>query len=418
MQVNLIPLIVLIKKNTFGLLIILGLVLSPVIFFTITFSMIQPTLAWNGTANKKVAAFYYQWFGNTTNYSSTSPYNVTDGANWWHWDFPDRDWYPPTNACSANTPVWGWYDSADPALMEMHLKQAEWAGIDAFVASYWGKNGLEFKHMKTLIEVARAINSNVSIAPYFEIFMGGMEQKNATAQIALLTDEFSSLYDFMTNPQYKDNVWYEDGKPVVWVYVVRAVSIEVWDVVISNLKLANKELFIVADRPHNNAAHIQLFQAQHQYDVYAPIRDGNYFQTFYDIKEKCQKANQIFIAGVAPGYNDTVVRDGNAPFDRKNGQYYEDRWNNALALNPDWISITSWNEWHEGTEIEPSVEHGDLALNQTRQFVQKFKSEYYSGLTLNLAIVYGHIWKTDLNYFISIYVAIGIVALLIYSRLK
>jgi hypothetical protein len=35
--------------------------------------------------------------------------------------------------------------------------------------------------------------------------------------------------------------------------------------------------------------------------------------------------------------------------------------------------ITSWNEWHEGSEIEPSVEHGDRELRTTAEFAPKFK---------------------------------------------
>jgi hypothetical protein len=49
-------------------------------------------------------------------------------------------------------------------------------------------------------------------------------------------------------------------------------------------------------------------------------------------------------------------------------------WEQAIAANPDWILVTSWNEWHEGSEIEPSLELGDRELKTTKQFARKFAS--------------------------------------------
>ncbi|MDQ7029813.1 MAG: hypothetical protein Q9O62_08570 [Ardenticatenia bacterium] len=47
-----------------------------------------------------------------------------------------------------------------------------------------------------------------------------------------------------------------------------------------------------------------------------------------------------------------LPRDYGAPGDP--GRYYRIRWEDALEQHPDWILITSWNEWAEGTELEPS----------------------------------------------------------------
>ena len=110
---------------------------------------------------------------------------------------------------------------------------------------------------------------------------------------------------------YTDQVWFEDGKPVVWVYVVQAVSVDAWVEVMANLDSINKSFFIVADRPSRDPDQNAFFHAQHQYDVYAPIRDKRYFDIFYSLKKSSRKFGQIFVAGVAPAYNDTVVRDGN-----------------------------------------------------------------------------------------------------------
>jgi hypothetical protein len=48
------------------------------------------------------------------------------------------------------------------------------------------------------------------------------------------------------------------------------------------------------------------------------------------------------------------------------------QWQQAIAAHPTWILITSWNEWHEGTEIEPSTEFGETALLITQAYAHQF----------------------------------------------
>ena len=69
---------------------------------------------------------------------------------------------------------------------------------------------------------------------------------------------------------------------------------------------------------------------------------------------------------IMPGYNDTAVR---TPGDRLHYQnLYEDLWKMSLSFQPDFILITSWNEWHENTQIEPSLQRQDHLLKITKKF--------------------------------------------------
>jgi glycoprotein endo-alpha-1,2-mannosidase len=36
------------------------------------------------------------------------------------------------------------------------------------------------------------------------------------------------------------------------------------------------------------------------------------------------------------------------------------------------VLITSWNEWYEGSELEPSVQYGEKILKETTAYAQKF----------------------------------------------
>ena len=61
---------------------------------------------------------------------------------------------------------------------------------------------------------------------------------------------------------------------------------------------------------------------------------------------------------VGPGY---VARraDGDPRVKpRRNGRTYDSMWAAAIRAHPDVVTITSYNEWHEGTQIEPAAPSG------------------------------------------------------------
>jgi hypothetical protein len=46
------------------------------------------------------------------------------------------------------------------------------------------------------------------------------------------------------------------------------------------------------------------------------------------------------------------------------GKTYDGMWRAAIAAEPDRITITSYNEWHEGTQIEPARRHPGTILGE------------------------------------------------------
>lgn len=63
----------------------------------------------------------------------------------------------------------------------------------------------------------------------------------------------------------------------------------------------------------------------------------------------------------------TVIDDKNT---------YDWTWETALKNRPDYILITSWNEFFEGTAIEPSKENGDKYLSSTKKWSDNFKNNH------------------------------------------
>ncbi|HSV15044.1 MAG TPA: endo-1,3-alpha-glucanase family glycosylhydrolase [Tepidisphaeraceae bacterium] len=84
----------------------------------------------------------------------------------------------------------------------------------------------------------------------------------------------------------------------------------------------------------------------------------------------------FYMAGVAPGFDDIGCWGwGNGPrkVERDDGQTYQYRWQQTLKTNLRNVFIPTWNDWNEGTTIEPSIEYGDQYITMTRQYAAQFK---------------------------------------------
>lgn len=147
-----------------------------------------------------------------------------------------------------------------------------------------------------------------------------------------------------------------------------------------------------------------LVEEKHKGEVLAAGFDGiyTYFATnsfsygssqrnWRSIKAFCDSNSLIFIPSVGPGYIDTSIRpwNGQNTRNRVNGKYYEMSLKAALETRPQIISVTSFNEWHEGTQIENAIPKTrnqiayldylpykpTMYLDITRRWAEKFRDE-------------------------------------------
>jgi hypothetical protein len=89
-----------------------------------------------------------------------------------------------------------------------------------------------------------------------------------------------------------------------------------------------------------------------------------------------------FADTISPGFDDTrsVGRpDLRAPApafarDRRNGGYYQDTFSVTTQTRGDLLFVKSFNEWVEGTQIEPGTTYGDRYLQMTCQFADQYRS--------------------------------------------
>ena len=112
------------------------------------------------------------------------------------------------------------------------------------------------------------------------------------------------------------------------------------------------------------------FDAAYSYFAANLFTEASTTNRWKSIYEQCKPLP--FIPSVGPGYIDTGVRPWNGETSRKriNGNYYKDGFRRLPRDNDNIITITSFNEWHEGTQIEPAIEKTGTKNNTYERYQQ------------------------------------------------
>lgn len=307
---------------------------------------------------KEVIAFYYDWYA-----------NPEVSGQWAHWNechYATRDpnvvderGYRDLGA--AHNPQLGPYDSVDPKIVKAHIDMAEEVGIDVFAVTWWGQQDRRFEEV-----LKQAANANVKIALYWEAMTEGSVQ-GAVDDIMWILDEYAD----------QPGHWKVDGRPVIFVYRRTFTQVRRWNEwqeVLRCVREKRDALFIADSSTLENW---QVFDGYHVTTSVLQVLMNDDVKLFHrQMRDASRKMGKIYAAPVIPGFdNARVHEDGRLVTDRKDGQLYKEQWEAALACDPDWVMINSFNEWHEGSEIEPSLEHGDEYLQETKKWITRFKGE-------------------------------------------
>jgi glycoprotein endo-alpha-1,2-mannosidase len=331
-----------------------------VVLFLAATSLIAPSrVGWAASVGPEILAFYYGWYG-----------NPQISGQWRHWKNVD-----PVNRRVANItdfPAYGAYDSHDATVVNRQVEAAGAAGITGFIASWWGRDSFEDRGMPLLL--AAAGKHHLSVSAYYEKIAG----EDAVSRVKSAVGDI----DYLLTRYGSDKAWLRaGGKPVIFVYgrALRQLSLADWQEVIARVQRDNPGgAAFIADSLDRGFA--SVFDGTSTYNITGQTHHktvpqiGAWAQAAYPKMVAAAGPGKISTVTIIPGYDDTNI--GRPPprpvTDRWGGETYRVLWQEAVAAAPDYVLITSWNEWHEGSEIEASHEYGSRILDDTAAFSREF----------------------------------------------
>lgn len=294
--------------------------------------------------------FYYNWYG--------TPEFDDELIHWAHniltQGEPSPGRIPGTgNDIAANYfPEAGIYSSKDKTTIRRHMEEMVEAKIGVVVLTWWKEGDVGTESIPIILnEAARAgLKVCFHIEPY-----GGRTAASVKEDMNHLTRTYGEHQGF----------YHLDGKPVYICYDSYKIPSDDWAEVLTpegsnTIRGTDSDAIVIglllniSDREEIKSSGFDGF---YTYFGATGFTEGSTPEYWAELQEWSVENDMIFIPSVSPGYIDTRVRPWNANNirDRENGDYYERMFTQAIDSKVSIIGITSFNEWHEGTQIEPSV---------------------------------------------------------------
>jgi glycosyltransferase involved in cell wall biosynthesis len=311
------------------------------------------TAAGESPAGTALGAHYYPWY--------------KAGRNPSHWNENKE------HAGVTDYPAGGPYSSTRRAVIERHLRQGVRAGLDFFIINWQvdfrGINPIELEATARLFEAIEESGHPMGLAVMLAF---------STEDPDIFLDAIRKVKrEFMPRDPYLRH----DGHPLLWFYFNDPFQGFFYHYY-RELKGLCRGVHPVATggTPYNKFLPRILSGFFRGWCLYSPLeaasrgrREAVWRDNYRDFSEE---ENKIRIFTICPGFDDShltsVEREEKRirRIPRRGTKTYEKMQEEALALNPlpDYIVITSFNEYHENTHIEPSRKYGDRFLRSTRAF--------------------------------------------------
>lgn len=260
-------------------------------------------------------------------------------------------------------PLIGPYASSDKDVIRYHLLLMKYSGIDGILIDWYGtqqKNDYASNNRNTEEIVKLLAEVGLKFAIVYE-----------DQTLKEIADEEAKVYQAKEDFKYMETQFFSqkeyiqiDNKPLLLVFGPQDINEPAkWSDIIATTKVKPHFLTLYGHSgTTNNADHKNA--------------SGEYIwvdATDMDKKYEAKDKYDLFIGGAYPGFKDFYPEGGwgdhvLAPIDHANGQLFTNLLQKAQDNKVDYLQLITWNDFGEGTMIEPTMEFGYTFLTQLQTF--------------------------------------------------
>ncbi len=311
-----------------------------------------------GSERPLLLAHYMPWY----QAPPTSP-------DWgWHWTM--NHFKPKQNAdgswngfASHYQPLTGLYDSSDEEVLEYQAQLMKLSGIDGVIVDWygmedWNDYGLLNNATGKLFAAIKKAGLKFVICyedQTIRHMINGGHLKTADAAA-----HGKKVMDYLQNTWFADDAYLKvDGRPILFIFGPQYFKDgSTWTGLFARLPKA--PLFVTLNKPVPPEAEA-AFPWPPMWAAVNGVLDHKtllgYLDDFYARADDWD----YVVGGAFPGFNDIYkeawMSAGYGSLDALDGETFHFTLQIALNHSPDAIQLITWNDYGEGTNIEPAVEY-------------------------------------------------------------
>ena len=312
---------------------------------------------------KMLMAFYLPWFQARGVYSDHWGFHWTMGG---HFNPDVKDGSGRRQIASHHYPLIGPYDSLDPAVLEYHVLLMKLAGIDGVIVDWYGSSdtadyGINNRRALAMLEWARKAGLKYALC-----YEDSTVRNNANPVAAAQQSVSYAASHFFASPEYIQL----DSQPLLLDFGPQFFHKgSDWASIFSVLSASDRPALFTEDNC--------LTVGMGGFDWPPMFLTGggdnelgqSQLEDYLSAFERKGSSWPSFISTAFSRFNDVYSEAGGKSYGRlddRGGRTLAETLSRAMTNDSIFVQIATWNDFGEGTEIEPTLEYGyrDLGIIQ------------------------------------------------------